>query len=1046
MMAGMVCLLAQPSASLGAVQSASGAHPGRVSLESQGDSFGPLVSADGRYVIFGSYADDLTTHTPDAAADVFRYDRQTGEMRLVSDLELPPYGRKAEATLFSASGDGERVAYAVPAEFTFSFGRPIIATIVRDLAADTTVQLAGPDLPPDFIYPGQTRGLWFAADGSRLFLAAFVGTQPADTNLFSYLRYYDLAAGTLTAITQPVPVLEGVRQSFEEPIDLNLVATPDGRHVVYQSAITPFTGFRREEIMVYDTEALALDHVSQHAAEDSDTFGSSFQPVISDDGRWVAFESRSTNLTVPGAVTTNRKVFLHDRQTHTTTLISTNHLGAAPADKDSTAAAISGDGHWTAFFSDADDLVAGDNNQTADVFLRDNQTGALRRISSHAGWHGGLARTASKPLLSPDGEWVLYQAPGSGVFLYQRTADTSTLITIDCEADVASMTPDAAYIAFTAKADSINPGAATEARNVYLWSRATGETELISRRHASYNRPLPAGDSHLYANGVSGDGSRYVFRSTARNLSADQPAAYESLWLRDLASGTNILISIHDTHTRSAPARPFAEAVISADGRYVAYLAQRTNLPPEGLALPGWNDVFVRDLETGEERLVTGSRTGSFAGSGNSSKLGISQDGGRILFTSEATNLSAEPGGALGLFVWDRESDSIQRMDDPSIGPLIHYCADQPALLSPDGSKLAFIASNPDNGNCVLHLRGWNEVASMNLNPEMTVRAFAWHANGTKLGMVGHLADGEGYRILLHDLMTGQTTPKPGFSLNWEHGFDFDRALAHVSYFSAFNFFGQIRVREIESGQDAPSSEQNYTHFYRSSLWQLGTTISPDGRFVVFKAARPQVGILPPENRMHLRVMDRVNGTISILDRSLHDGTVFDVPPGMFAMAPNAARVFFESAQPDLISRDHNLAMDIFAVDLISEDSDNDGLADDWELAYFDTLDRDGSEDFDGDGVSDLDEYRAGTVPRSSTSILSVTELRVVNTTERLLSWRSVTGKRYRVQMKSGVADPEWLDRSAVIVATAETTSFTDTPPDEGDLPDTRFYRVIVVE
>ena len=50
----------------------------------------------------------------------------------------------------------------------------------------------------------------------------------------------------------------------------------------------------------------------------------------------------------------------------------------------------------------------------------------------------------------------------------------------------------------------------------------------------------------------------------------------------------------------------------------------------------------------------------------------------------------------------------------------------------------------------------------------------------------------------------------------------------------------------------------------------------------------------------------------------------------------------------------------------VSSDSDNDGMPDDWEMQYFGTLDRDGTGDFDGDGISDLNEYLNGTDPASS--------------------------------------------------------------------------------
>jgi len=76
--------------------------------------------------------------------------------------------------------------------------------------------------------------------------------------------------------------------------------------------------------------------------------------------------------------------------------------------------------------------------------------------------------------------------------------------------------------------------------------------------------------------------------------------------------------------------------------------------------------------------------------------------------------------------------------------------------------------------------------------------------------------------------------------------------------------------------------------------------------------------------------------------------------------------VLFQSFASDLVAQDFNNNRDIFVLRLGSGDSDGDGLDDDWELAYFGTLARDGTGDFDGGGQTDLAEYRAGTNPATT--------------------------------------------------------------------------------
>src|SRR6185503_15204419 len=82
--------------------------------------------------------------------------------------------------------------------------------------------------------------------------------------------------------------------------------------------------------------------------------------------------------------------------------------------------------------------------------------------------------------------------------------------------------------------------------------------------------------------------------------------------------------------------------------------------------------------------------------------------------------------------------------------------------------------------------------------------------------------------------------------------------------------------------------------------------------------------------------------------------------------------VAFQSFASDLVPGDYNDTRDVFVVSLAGPDTDGDGLDDDWEMAYFSTLTRDGSGDFDGDGASDAQEFRAGTDPTNTGSVFRV--------------------------------------------------------------------------
>lgn len=806
----------------------------------------------------------------------------------------------------------------------------------------------------------------------------------------------------------------------------------------------------RTEIMVFSADSNSVAQASIHVGNDTDMLGDSFNPSISDDGRWIVYESRSIDLVTNQLNGADRNVFLFDRETQTTTLVNTNATGAAAAGSVSTSAAISGDGKWTVFFSDASDLVADDTNATGDIFLRNNQTGAITLVSSQSQWHGLVVRNAIKPVISSAGEWILYQAPSSGLFLYQRSLNQNTLITTDCEADPASMTPDAGLVAFTASAKAINSASLTTARNVYVWTSASGSIDLITRRNAAYRRALPDTDTRLTQGGIDASGIRFVFRSAAKNLIPNQTDAYDGLWVRDNVLNKNMLVAQYDENYRSAGPRPFSEAVISGSGRYVAYLSPRTNLPPEGLALDGWNDIFVHDLQTGFDQLITTSRTGSFQGSSNSFSLTINNDGSRVGFLSYSTNLTTNGDGQPGFYLWDRASNLIRRMDDAGTGNL------RSAVPSPDGSRVVFEASfGGTTGNLYdyLFVRSW-EAQQSTLLPLNGITELAWSADSQHLAVIAHnqphwidLSDGINIKSPdTIDSATGEYFSNVGISADGS-------SVSFVWVSSVANNPWQI-WNPLTGALSSPPVSGLYPD---AAFRQGGAAISSDGRYLAFRAGRqPSLttdSYVSPEYRWHIHVWDRVNGTVTIADQRLAEGfpgnlaPPADLGPVKFAFAPDSSRLFFQSTQPDAAPMDSNLSRDVFYADFLTYDSDQDGMDDEWEMAYFNTLDRDGSGDMDGDGVSDLSEFQAGTIPINSNSVLSVTKVIKAGTNQIVLYWQSAVGRHYVVERKENIdaTGSSWQAISDVITASTETSFFIDSIGTATGATKTSFYRVKLV-
>jgi len=151
--------------------------------------------------------------------------------------------------------------------------------------------------------------------------------------------------------------------------------SPDGRYVAFDSAASSLVSGdtnAKSDVFVRDRLSGTTERVSLTSLGAQGN-GNSFRPAISADGRYVAFDSEASNL-VSGDTNTTTDIFVRDRQSGTTERVSVDSLGAQGIGY-SPYASISADGRYVAFDSDASSLVSGDTNVATDVFVRDRQSG-----------------------------------------------------------------------------------------------------------------------------------------------------------------------------------------------------------------------------------------------------------------------------------------------------------------------------------------------------------------------------------------------------------------------------------------------------------------------------------------------------------------------------------------------------------------------------------------------------------------------------------------------------------------------------------------------
>jgi Tol biopolymer transport system component len=205
--------------------------------------------------------------------------------------------------------------------------------------------------------------------------------------------------------------------------------TSTNRNLAPEAFPVPGDTWQQYDVYVRDTsDPNPLNHVTERITTGIGGVkadGSSIEPIVSPDGRYVWFSSAASNL-VPGDTNGVVDVFVHDRQTDVTTRLDlTVATGLAP-DADAYLADVSPDGRWVAFSSSASTIVAGDANGQFDAFRYDAQTATVA-IASPALFP--LANGSSfAATVSDDGRYVTFQSQASNLVPGDTNGTTDVFI------------------------------------------------------------------------------------------------------------------------------------------------------------------------------------------------------------------------------------------------------------------------------------------------------------------------------------------------------------------------------------------------------------------------------------------------------------------------------------------------------------------------------------------------------------------------------------------------------------------------------------------
>jgi len=1002
-----------------------------------GPSSNPLVSEDGRYVIFESLASNLVTNDFNGTNDIFIHDLTTGLTELVSvnaDGTANPDGPSHSP---SVSADGLFVAFASRA---------------TNLVIGVTNLL-------DEIYVRDIR---------------------AASNLWAQAAHV-----SATHARAPVSgALEPYRAS--EP-----VLSKDGRYVAFKTlgATVRFDLHRptNSVLLMFNNLSASPPHVAAHYFQDNPRLSASAVEAslaITANGRYLAYSAKSNLLHRSGIVLVDFESletnvfanpplerpppipfpgFTTNVAPRSRIVITNSGFNASATWTELPWLGMNTDASRIFFLADRTNSIASLTNRLVQLYGFNLPNGPVQLISGN---RNGLA--------GPDLSEVVPSASANGTLIAWDSADDNIV------------------------ADDLNRRWDVFARNV-----DAGETQLISARHPDLSAASGLALSRLDLNpgAISANGQRLALLSLDSTLAPDDTNNWRDLFVRDLVNGTNFDVILPNPLNPFSPTTPLgirtaAGPFLSADGRFVAIAGET------GISQGTNRTIYWRDLMASTNRMVSAWNPNYLPGP---SLPVLSADGRFVAFhTADRLDPISDVGGMSDIYIYVASFTPAHHIwrnpfvvsatntfywptanghsINPIFGPDSTWIVFQSTAtdltpdpdLTPARNQLfarQFLTDKTNIAGGSLKLISYTTTASLGPNEISTDLPLPGGGANPRFSANSRYVAFESSPNLIyrHDLLNDWvvkivTHPDPMFrSFTNRARFTndlvcsncFNPTLSSDGWFVAYESLPasgisrDIVVKDLQSGQtELMSISISRTNANGSSSTPL---ISYDARFVVFASRASD--LVPGDNNRatDIFVRDRLNGITHCLSRNFAGTGTGNRVSSNPILSADGRTVAFQSFASDLVPGDYNDTRDVFVVTLGGPDTDGDDMEDDWEMAYFSTLSRDGSGDFDNDGATDREEFRAGTNPSNDASILRVLPLTtaVAQPTGKrttVLLWSAVPGKTYRVQFKRGL-DDAWTSVGADVTAASTSASQTDTVEalEEPNHPH-RFYRVLLVQ
>jgi hypothetical protein len=666
-------------------------------LNPNGDAGRISISQTGRYIVYESLATNVVGEDTNGARDIFLYDLLDESTEIISITGANTLGND-DSFRPDVSGNGRFVVFMSAATNLVPADTNGVSDIfVRDRQTQTTFRVS---VTTGGVQANGGSSDCAISDNGQFvaFVSSATNLVPGDTNGVADAFLIDLTTGEVSRLS--VSSLGAQANGGVSDVVIN----SSGEFVAFSSSAT--------NLVPNDTNG-ASDVFLRNLQNDTTTLvsrstagvignGTSRSPSINNNGDRVAFRSLATNL-VAGDSNGVDDVFVRFTGNSTTVRASTSSAGTQ-GNGASLGAAINPSLDSVVFQSSATNLVNGDTNAQSDVFLKNLSTGETRRLSIST--QGTQANGASTE-------------PAFGFELVVFLSTATNLVSGDVNGfrdgfgryTSFDYTWRATSTGWDGNGSSTNAFVSDLGRHVAFASSSTNLVEgdangdidvflvdlygfFVYRASVTNAEGEANGDSSSAT--TSADGRYVAFASQATNLVVGDTNAVQDIFVRDILGGSTRRVSISTAGAQSNQVS--SSPSISANGRYVVFQSAATNLVVGDTNAQV--DVFVHDLQSSQTSRVSINNSGQ-QGNQQSSGSRISDDGNFVVFSSFATNLvTGDTNNLPDIFVRDRAAGTTERVSLSSGGAQANDLCIY-SDISGDGSRVAFstAASNLVTGD-----------------------------------------------------------------------------------------------------------------------------------------------------------------------------------------------------------------------------------------------------------------------------------------------------------------------------------------------------------